>query len=391
MKPYIERNPMRPMRLNSPLQDSRERGSAALVAIATLLPLVIAGGTMLAVSVHHRTEFEASVAKRVAVDAAAAGAQDALAKLAADADFSGQYDLKVGGNQAVVSVTRWENDQIDNDGLNGVDDPAEADYVQIGSNAWVNDAYDSQGHRLNLTPSTYHSATDAIVKKLDQNVEVDQAVYIDDPASDVDFNGNAFLISGNDTNLDGTAGPSSPIPGIGVPGDPSGIIAQIKKNQKADVEGSGGTPSVGMVSAFDFVDKMDALAKASTITFNGPSDNFQGSLGDFSTLTPAIIHAKGDLTITGATQGCGYLIVDGDFVVNGSFDFAGVVFVKGAVKFMGGGGGKNVYGALMTLGAVEGTDLSINGSVDIRYSSQAIKTVEAKLANSYTLVSWVQK
>jgi len=59
------------------------KGSAALVCLTALLPLVVAGGTMLAVVVRGRTALETELAKKSAADAASSGAQDALAKLQA--------------------------------------------------------------------------------------------------------------------------------------------------------------------------------------------------------------------------------------------------------------------------------------------------------------------
>lgn len=369
----------------------RREGTAALVALASILPLVVVGGTLLGVVVHGRSATEATIARRAASDAAASGGQDALAKLQADPNYTGAYDLDLGTGLVHITVTAWAHDGVDNDGVGGIDDAGEANLVGIRAEGAVNEMTDANGNLLDLPTRTFHSVAEAIVRKQIVNVTVNQSVYIDDPLADINFNGNAFLISGNDTNLNGTAGPKPAIAGIGVPGSTANIKSQIAKNQKADVVGSGGTPSVGTVADTDFITTMDGFASAATIVFNGPSDDYSGTLGDRATMTAKITHAKGNFKLHGNTSGCGILIVDGDLEVVGTFDYAGLIFVKGAVVFKGGGGNKDLHGALMTLGAVAGEDFEINGSVQLRYSSEALTSVTTQLSNTFTLVSWRQR
>src|SRR2546430_12006052 len=52
------------------------------------------------------------------------------------------------------------------------------------------------------------------------------------------------------------------------------------------------------------------------------------------------------LKLSGGTQGCGILLVDGDLEINGGFSWYGPVLVTGSITYTG-GGNKNVSGALI--------------------------------------------
>lgn len=370
--------------------DERTKGSAALVCLTALLPLVVAGGTMLAVVVRGRTALETELAKKSAADAASSGAQDALAKLQGDPDFTGSYDVDVGGTSARVTITSWSDDKVDNDELNGVDDPGEAGFVEIDTVAWVNVVTDGNGNRIDVPSRRFRGSADVLLKRLDANVAIAQSAYVDDENSDVEFDDAPYTISGADTNLDGSAGPLPDIPGIGVPGDPAAITAQVAANASASVLGSGGSPSVVKVAETDVLTLMNHYLKAATIHFNGTDDDATGALGDLATMTPAIAHAHGNLRLHGGVTGCGMLLVDGDLVIDDKFDYAGLVFARGSITFTG-EGKKNLHGALLTTGSILGKDLHGGERVTVEYSSSVLTTVSTKLANSYILVSWTQR
>jgi hypothetical protein len=134
------------------------------------------------------------------------------------------------------------------------------------------------------------------------------------------------------------------------------------------------------------------IAPLATTVWGGASTKLtNGSLGDRKNMVPVIAHAKGDLDLSGSTSGCGILIVDGNLTVTGNFDYAGVMLVTGSVTFKGGGGNKDLHGALFTPGNVKGEDVDISGTIQIRYSSQAIATVTQKVSTGVQLVSWAQR
>jgi Tfp pilus assembly protein PilX len=73
--------------------------------------------------------------------------------------------------------------------------------------------------------------------------------------------------------------------------------------------------------------------------------------------------------LTGMSQGCGLLLVDGDLMVQGGFHWYGVILVTGSVSFTG-GAEKNVTGALLA-GADASADL-VGGNASIPYCSRAV-------------------
>jgi hypothetical protein len=367
------------------------RGSAALMAITAAIPLIGVAGTLLMVTVRQRNQVEASAVVAAARDAAASGAQDAMAKLAVDPNWSGEYDLAVGGSLAHVVVTDWSTDGVDNDNNGKVDDLAETDYISVSSEGRVNVAYDRQGREMSTAALSQTKDAGSVVKKTKLDLAVNSAFYCDDPLATFTFNGTAFKLSGKDTNLDGSKGPNPDVPGIGTPGDPSLIAKQLTAKQQADVVGSGGPPSIQTVSTEDIMDYSKALGSLATQTWSdADAKESNAKIGDRSKLVAQIAHAKGNLHLSGSSKGCGVLVVDGNLEVTGNFDFAGLIFVTGSVTFRG-GGNKVVRGAIFTPGNVKGEDIEISGGIDIAYSSEAVATVEKQLSVGVELISWTQR
>jgi Tfp pilus assembly protein PilX len=75
------------------------------------------------------------------------------------------------------------------------------------------------------------------------------------------------------------------------------------------------------------------------------------------------------LKLSGGTQGCGILLIDGDLEIHGNFSWYGPVVVTGSIIYTG-GGNKNITGALLSGGAV--TADVIGGNATILNCSQAI-------------------
>ena len=73
--------------------------------------------------------------------------------------------------------------------------------------------------------------------------------------------------------------------------------------------------------------------------------------------------------LSGGTQGCGLLLIDGDLEINGGFLWYGPVLVTGSITYTG-GGNKNITGALLS-GASLMADV-IGGNATILNCSQAI-------------------
>jgi hypothetical protein len=372
--------------------DRSSRGFAAVMAIIAVVPMVAVAGTLLMVAVRQRCQAEESQIVTMSRDVAASGAQDAMAKLTLNADLTGTYDVAVGGGTARVVITDWGSDGIDNDGDGRVDDALEADYVAIASEGRVNVALDSHGNELETAARSRTSSANVLTKKIRLDLPIPAAFYIDDPLATVAYSGSSFTISGYDQDLDGKKGPKPALPGIGTPGDPKFLTGQLTKSQKSNVTGQGGAPSVRTVDSIDLVEEMHHLGQIASVTWSDADKKMSNAvIGDMKNLVPVIAHAKGNLRLSGGSTGCGVLVVDGNLELTGSFDFVGVIYVAGSVTFGGGGGKKNLRGALLTPGNISGTDGSFAGSVNLQYSSQAVGILNSKLSDGVELISWAQR
>jgi Tfp pilus assembly protein PilX len=73
--------------------------------------------------------------------------------------------------------------------------------------------------------------------------------------------------------------------------------------------------------------------------------------------------------LTGMSQGCGLLLVDGDLSIQGGFHWYGVILVTGSISFTG-GAEKNVTGAVLA-GSSASADL-VGGNASVPYCSKAV-------------------
>jgi hypothetical protein len=84
-----------------------------------------------------------------------------------------------------------------------------------------------------------------------------------------------------------------------------------------------------------------------------------------------IVHISGDVVLNG-DQGQGILLVDGDLEIQGSYQYYGIVLVKGRLKTSGGGSTEaHFWGAVMA----ENVDLELNslsGDATLNYSKCAV-------------------
>jgi hypothetical protein len=113
----------------------------------------------------------------------------------------------------------------------------------------------------------------------------------------------------------------------------------------------------------------------------GDSNNFVAVYSDTS-----VPNNDGGLSFTGGT-GYGVLLVKGDLVLGGGFQWNGLVFATGSVTINGGGGGVNVRGQIYA-GTSSADNFIINGAADIRYHSCNVKLALALAP--LKIVSWKQ-
>ena len=211
-------------------------------------------------------------------------------------------------------------------------------------------------------------------------------------ATDAQFTGNAFSISGNDVNYTtGTAGPGAPVPGISTLNNTNTqeAISSLNNNQDHDVTGLGFSsnpliPSVatspGAPTAAQ-IDRMvaDLLAEPGVITQNSGTVNNSSSIQGWQigpndqAAIPEITHFTGDVTFkgNGNITGQGILIVDGNLTLNGRITFDGLIIVRGQTNVTS---DTDVTGNASLWGSLWTTDINmvVGGSAFIQYSTQAL-------------------
>ena len=225
------------------------------------------------------------------------------------------------------------------------------------------------------------------------------ALFVDEGVA-LDLKGGKFLIDGNDYNVDGTPGPNPAVPGISVaegtnPGEnEADILSQIGAQVEDQVLGDGGEPSVGETDPGTSFDTLySSLAGAATQTL-APGTYPDPDLGDWDTGDLPVTHVDGDMMLSGSGEGAGILVVNGSLTISGDFTFIGLVIVTGDLVLTGGGSGVHVYGGTMigqTFTAVDSSEVTVTGNADLLYSSEAIAAVQQTLAPSYDVVYYEEK
>jgi hypothetical protein len=206
------------------------------------------------------------------------------------------------------------------------------------------------------------------------------------------FLGNAFVIDGNDHDLTGDPGAGGAIPGISTrtDGNAAQAIAGLSAQQADQVRGQGFqagspvTPSVMAVPAAPDDAQIDRFVQA-LLARPRPPDSDVGTIVGGTALgtpeTPQISHFTGSLLVgaTANVSGGGILIVDGDLDVEGGFDFAGLILVRGRLlvgmaPFLTSPGGRaTIYGSVWT----QSLELGVGGSALVDYSTQALALATA--------------
>ncbi len=212
--------------------------------------------------------------------------------------------------------------------------------------------------------------------------------------------GSAFLISGNDRNPDGTAGPAGSLPGMAVSNLAAynEIMASLNASQRTRVQGAGVSPSVRLDAGMDGA----ALQAFFNAIIANPDQYYPGNhtaTGAGSLGTPAnpqIIVVDGALDVRNAT-GAGILVIteNGSLDCRGNFDnYQGLILIQGNADMTR--GNIKIVGAMMFGGSNPSLqiDIDFRGNVQIQYSSQALQIAQNKanaagggISNKYRIVS----
>jgi hypothetical protein len=239
-------------------------------------------------------------------------------------------------------------------------------------------------------------ATNAVVANIvrDNNPSTAPgAIYLaSDGNTNAGFNGNSFAIDGNDHTLSGGTGSGISIPGISTRNatNTNEAVASLNAVQKDNVQGYGyvsSSPPVPSISTSPSAPTIAQIQQMITdITTNpgcaagGPcstcgcsqiNNSCSCDFGDpYATPSPVckVVTVNSGLQVknNGNVDGCGVMIVNGNFDIQGNVSFRGLIIVKGTLTVTG---SALVYGSVWT----EGLAMDVGGNGQVYYSSQAMQ------------------
>ncbi len=244
--------------------------------------------------------------------------------------------------------------------------------------------------------------------------------------TDTFFSGGAFSVDGRDYTLADTLTGANPVYAITVPSAAarSAVQAALSSSQtdvtgrdathdgfhtvsgNATVAADGGLTSQAVA---DFVNRVKGVADVRLYSDKTKSGLVYANIGAScganvndptcwgTTANPKIVYVYGDydptslftaLKVSGTSSGAGILIVDnGDFVINDTFRWVGLIIVTGKYVGVGvmGSGTQEILGALISneMASDEASgfyEAVVGGSATIRASRAALNTAAAALA-----------
>jgi hypothetical protein len=161
------------------------------------------------------------------------------------------------------------------------------------------------------------------------------------------FDGESFLVSGFDRNLDGGAGPSPARPAFALVSSEaaSAVLGTLTPGQQSRVLGVGATPSVAVVANAPTSDALQRLklqlarqADRNLVNPESISEDLRGvdGAGQVTLITghPSAdanrgLDTAGTVILEGSGHGSGVLIVTGELTLRGSYRFDGAVLLVG--------------------------------------------------------------
>ncbi|HLY38219.1 MAG TPA: hypothetical protein VKU61_09290 [Candidatus Binatia bacterium] len=363
-----------------PSRRPRERGIALAVALfgIALLSIVLAASLLVGSS-----------------DARATRAYKRTSQVHLVAESGILHAVQVANRSAGIGVENYQNDVYNNWATLWTPSTKTFSGLSGFSYAVVAGSGNANGGYFKSTATGPEGSTNTVVASVSRSVipsTAPGALHLANAgATDCNFTGNAFSISGNDMNYTGGVGPGAPVPGISTLNNTNTqeAITSLNNNQDHDVTGLGysanplipsvatspGAPTAGQINAM----VADLLAEPGVVTQGSGTVNNSSSIPGWQCKnndpapTPEITHFTGDVTFkgNGNITGQGILIVDGNLTLNGKITFDGLIIVRGQTNVTSDTdvtGNASIWGSLWT------TDINmvVGGSAFIQYSTQAL-------------------
>lgn len=247
--------------------------------------------------------------------------------------------------------------------------------------------------QLIITSTGYFGSTShqSIVCAIREPVDLPPALgalYIVSDVLGLKLNGN-LIIGGNDTNLDGSAGPESSLPGVTLDDDSDStyFFDNIKPQIANDIEGLGGSPSIySTPDTTDWEEVTMNLIFAADITVS--SGTYSSGMHFGTPTDPKITFMNGEIHLSGSCDGDGIMVINGNLTMSGQFTYRGIIIVYNQssieCQITGNGG---IYGTTILVGSE--VDLHATGNAAFYYSSEAISNAQFYLKSSrFKIMSW---
>jgi hypothetical protein len=225
------------------------------------------------------------------------------------------------------------------------------------------------------------------------------AIYIASDSATSSFNGNAFLVDGNNRTTSGALANDGVIkPGIATHAASvaSNVINSLSNQQKDNVTGQGFsssplTPSVvntGGPSVTDLATIASSiLSLPGVVTEHSSKINGNSTYGTLT--SPQITRlTNSNVKINGNFSGAGIIVADGNVTVQGSMSFTGWILALGSVESMS-TGNATIYGSLWT----SSVQVQIGGSAIVGYCSACLTLADnmsstGLLPRTMSVTSW---
>jgi hypothetical protein len=340
------------------------------MVMTLMIPLVITAGVFSTVMVTRSNELRAEHDEEIAFLTAEAGVDDAIFRGRAGTLETGAiYEFQFGSSRWYeITATHLKTDGADNDG-DGLVDEADEDVYQV------------------IVTGTYRNSTRRIAAYLGPVPllpEMLAAMSTQDTSISIELNGTP-RISGEDRNLDDSAGSGPTVPGfsIATPGTVAHLQSELSPDEGQKITGLGASPSLAVGPALDLPTIVAQVKNIANLVLT--SDKYSSyDFGDASAGTANIAYREGDVRFGGNSRGAGILVVTGDLKMQGTFRFDGVIIVLG--KIINSGGTASVYGSIIQ--GEEGGIVQTKGTFDLYYSTEGIAVANSVSGRYVSFNGW---
>ena len=206
--------------------------------------------------------------------------------------------------------------------------------------------------------------------------KITASVAIESDCTLFDFAGNP-QIRGIDTNMDGTTGDGPDLAGLTLSNNADSVrFESVASSNPTWVQGDPVVQVSLDTPLVDLGDLVQYYAGLADLSYNGGTFNSAnwGTEGN-----PVIVYMNGSTTFGGVSVGYGVLAINGSLTMKGNPTWYGLIIASGGESLVidASVGNPTIYGALHIGASV--TELTLKGTADIFYSSEAVDMVRTAL------------